>query len=347
MKVNVLITGVGGNLGQFIFKALQHSNYEYKVVGCDYSCNALGLFQTDIGYVVPPANSANYIEKIMEICLNEEIHIIMAGGMVELRLLSKNRELIKEKTNAFVVSSDIDKLRIMEDKWNLVQFLEESGFDYPHSILSSQTDQIKNFVATYNFPLVVKDRLGSGSKGLGIAKNNEELDLLIKNIPNAVIQEYLYPDDEEYTVGVFVGSNGKASGSIVMKRDLDLGMTFKAEVFPESIIGEYCENVLEKIGCIGPANVQLRLTKRGPVIFEINPRFSSTTSARPLFGYNDVAMSINDFVFKNTNVRPNIKKGRLFRYIDDVFVSMEDYNTVETNKKIINEGMAVFNVEKI
>lgn len=57
-------------------------------------------------------------------------------------------------------------------------------------------------------------------------------------------------------------------------------------------------------------------------------------------------MSINDFVFKNTNVRPNIKKGRLFRYIDDVFVSMEDYNTVETNKKIINEGMAVFNVEK-
>lgn len=58
-----------------------------------------------------------------------------------------------------------------------------------------------------------------------------------------------------------------------------------------------------------------------------------------------VREGLNDFVFKNTNVRPNIKKGRLFRYIDDVFVSMEDYNTVETNKKIVNEVVAAFNAE--
>jgi carbamoyl-phosphate synthase large subunit len=251
MKVNVLITGVGGCLGQFILKALKHSNIQHKAVGCDCDSNSLGLFQTDKAYLVPTAFSPDYLNKITEICTNEEIDIIMAGSMVELRLLSQFKDQIKEKTNAFVVSSDIDTLQLMEDKWNLVEFLKQAGFDFPNSILALQTDEIKDFVDTYGFPLIVKDRLGSGSKGLGIAKNEQQLHQLIKQIPNAIIQEYLLPDDEEYTVGVFVGSNGKASGNIVMKRELGLGMTFKAEVFPDSKIGAHCERVLEKIGCIG------------------------------------------------------------------------------------------------
>ena len=329
MNANVLITGVGGCLGQFILKALKHSNIQHKAVGCDCDSNSLGLFQSDKAYLVPTAYSSGYVNKIIEICQNEDIDIIMAGSMGELRLLSEFKQQIKEKTNAVVVASDIDKLRIMEDKWNLVQFLKQSGFDYPDSILASQTDAIKDFVIKYGFPLIVKDRLGSGSKGLGIARNDEDLERLLQQIPNAIIQEYLLPDDEEYTVGVFVGSNGKALASIVMKRQLGLGMTFKAEVFPDSEIGEYCEKVLEKLGSIGPVNVQLRNTKRGPVIFEINPRFSSTTSARPLFGYNDVAMSINDFVFDQPGLRPNINGGRLFRYVDDVFVSTEDYQKMK------------------
>lgn len=340
MKANVLITGVGGCLGQFILKALKHSNIEHKAVGCDCDNNSLGLFQADKAYLVPTAFSPDYLSKIIEICLSEEIDIIMAGSMVELRLLSRFKDEIKEKSNAFVVSSDIETLQLMEDKWNLVQFLKQAGFDFPNSILASQADQIEDFVRTCGFPLIVKDRLGSGSKGLGIAKNEQELNQLIKQIPNAIIQEYLLPDDEEYTVGVFVGSNGKASANIVMKRQLGLGMTFKAEVFPDSKIGDHCERVLEKIGCIGPANVQLRNTERGPVIFEINPRFSSTTSARPLFGYNDVAMSINDFVFKQQNDRPDIKSGRLFRYVEDVFISKDDYNKKEADLNRENEKTA-------
>jgi carbamoyl-phosphate synthase large subunit len=180
MNVNVLITGVGGCLGQFILKALKHSNIKHKAVGCDCDSNSLGLFQTDKAYLVPTAFSSDYLNKITDICLIEEIDIIMAGSMVELRLLSQFKEQIKEKTNAFVVSSDIDTLRIMEDKWNLVQFLKQAGFDFPNSILASQTDKIKDFINTHGFPLIIKDRLGSGSKGLGVAKNEHELDQLLE-----------------------------------------------------------------------------------------------------------------------------------------------------------------------
>ena len=45
-------------------------------------------------------------------------------------------------------------------------------------------------------------------------------------------------------------------------------------------------NVLE-IDFFGPANFQLILTKKGPMIFEINPRFSSTVLMRNYLGFTD------------------------------------------------------------
>ena len=44
---------------------------------------------------------------------------------------------------------------------------------------------------------------------------------------------------------------------------------------------------------LGATNFQLKLTKKGPVIFEINPRFSGTTHIRSLFGLNEIDIILN------------------------------------------------------
>jgi carbamoyl-phosphate synthase large subunit len=44
----------------------------------------------------------------------------------------------------------------------------------------------------------------------------------------------------------------------------------------------------------GSINVQLKLVHGIPVIFEINPRFSSTVLFRHMMGYEDVIWSIQD-----------------------------------------------------
>ena len=44
----------------------------------------------------------------------------------------------------------------------------------------------------------------------------------------------------------------------------------------------------------GSINVQLRLVNRTPMIFEINPRFSSTVLFRHMMGFEDVIWSIQD-----------------------------------------------------
>jgi len=325
MMLNVLVTGAGGNLAHFIWKALERSSLEVNIVPCDYSHDAVGLYQAAVGYVIPPARSPKYVPRILDICKREQIHAVMAGGMVEMHVLARNMERVREETGAVVISSPPDVLERLEDKYFLAQYLRDSGQQSPMTVLATDAKALQRFVDQFPYPYVVKDRVGAGSQGVGVAKNAADLSYLVQKIPRAIVQEYLYPDDEEYTVGVFVRKDGISAGHIVMKRELGLGMTFKAQVIEDASLGTYCERILEGIGCRGPSNVQLRLTERGPIAFEINPRFSSTTSARPLFGYNEAEMSLRHFVLGEDIARPAVRPGRLFRVIEDVFVENDAF----------------------
>jgi carbamoyl-phosphate synthase large subunit len=297
-----------------------------RVVACDYSSNAVGLYLAETGYVVPPARDESYVERIIEICRAEQIDIIMVGGIVEMQVLSNKKEYIKAQSGAYVVSSSPEALHVMEDKWELSQALCRAGFDYPRSVLPENRQGLKQLLDEYKFPYIVKDRLGAGgSTGVGVARDMKQLYYLIETIKNPVVQEYLHPDDQEYTVGAFIGADGRGKGSIVMIRQLGLGMTFKGQVLPGSPLGEYGERILEALGCEGPANLQLRLTERGPVVFEINPRFSSTTSARAHYGYNEPEMCIRSFVLREELKRPEITNGRFFRVIEDIFIKEHDF----------------------
>jgi carbamoyl-phosphate synthase large subunit len=328
--INVLLTGAGGNLSHFIHRALLRASLDVRIIACDYSSNAVGLFLAEAGYVVPPARSEAYLPKLVEICRNEEIHIVLVGGIVEMRVLAARRDELLERTGAFAVTSPPEALDRMADKYQLARALAAAGFQAPETVLPSDHGRLERFCEEHGFPCIVKDRLGSGgSIGLGVARDRRQLTYMIEQIPNPIVQEYLYPDDEEYTVGAFVESNGKAAASIVVKRQLGLGLTFKGQVLPESELGGYCERILETLGCLGPANLQLRLTKRGPVVFEINPRFSSTTSARAHYGYNEPEMCIRHFVLKEPVSRPVIRPGRFFRTIEDVFVEEEDFRRLD------------------
>lgn len=322
-QVNVLLTGAGGNLAHFIRSALYASKLKISITVCDYSPFAVGLYQESTGYIVPAAKEQTYIPKIIAICKKEQITCIMAGGMAEQRVLAAYAEEIYHQTNAVVISSSSHHLLRMEDKYALACHLKDAGFNYPRSVLPTDETHYGEFIEKVPFPYVVKDRFGAGSQSIGIAQNLFELQFWQKKISNPVIQEYIYPDDEEYTVGVFVGKDHCAAGSIVMKRWLDLGMTFKAKVLPESDLGPYCEKVIHGLNCLGPANIQLRMSDKGPIIFEINPRFSSTTSARAHYGFNETEMSIRHFVFGEKLQKPSVLPGTFFRVIEDVYVSSD------------------------
>lgn len=328
-RVNVLITGAGGNLAVFIWRALGQSRLEHRIVAADYSHDAVGLFRAERGYVVPPASDPGYLPRLLEVVREEQIDIVMVGGMAEMRELARHADRIKRETGAHVVTAPHDVLTRAEDKYELAVFLRNHGFDHPRSVLPGDGEAFERFLTEVPLPYVVKDRLGGGSQGLAVVRTREDLEYHVRAIPRATVQEYLAPDDEEFTVGCFVESSGRSIGHIVMKRQLGLGLTSKARVLHRPDIGRHCDRIVEKLGLVGPSNLQLRLTERGPVVFEINPRFSSTESARAYYGFNAPEMCIRHFVLGESLPRPAVTTGRFFRVIDDVFVDDETFEEAE------------------
>ena len=83
--------------------------------------------------------------------------------------------------------------------------------------------------------------------------------------------------------------------SIQFERLLVGGLTGWARVIKDDAVTNLLGVIADGLDFKGSINVQLRITKKGPLVFEINPRFSSTAYMRHKLGFTDVLWSVNEF----------------------------------------------------
>lgn len=320
-KIPVLITGMGGPLGISFLKALRMSDITCEIIGTDADPISAGFHFVDKAVIVPDARCEPYvyIEKIIELCRKYNIKMIFTGSDAELMLLAKHKELIESQTSAFILVNENHVIETACDKWQTVQYFKQYGVPVPDSILPGDWATVSAFIQRHGFPLVVKPRSSSGSKGLFIVESEKQLEAALNLAKNAVIQECLQPPDQEYTVGVFMRDAGNYLGSIILHRCLGGGLTYKARVSKNPEIERVAKEAVTVLRAIGPINVQLRLTNRGPVIFEINPRMSSSTVMRAHFGFNEPEMAIKLFVLGQNIASPKIKNGVALRYWEEIY----------------------------
>ena len=89
-----------------------------------------------------------------------------------------------------VIVNPLPVLKIAMDKWKTCASLKREGVDCAESSLPENR---REFVEKFGYPLIVKPRVGHGSDGLFLVRNEEEVDLAILNIKKVggqpVIQE--------------------------------------------------------------------------------------------------------------------------------------------------------------
>jgi carbamoyl-phosphate synthase large subunit len=351
-RISVLITGVGGGgFGRQILKALKMAETSYTVVGVDMSPTSMGLYEVDKSYVVPSAIESNYISKILDICSRENIRVLIPGSEPELLKISQHRgEFAKHKILLLINTPDV--LKICMDKWATYKFLTKNGFDCPKSVLVDENmEQIGiNIESTISFPMIIKPALSSGgSSNVFIAQDREELEFfiryLIKQGLKPLIQSYLGSHEEEYTVGVLTDiSTGALIGSIAVKRQILSTLSSKIKVknrcsgdmksdilvissgisqgtiddFPE--VRRCCEEIAFKLGSRGPLNIQCRKVDGKVFPFEINPRFSGTTSLRALVGFNEPDILIRKYILGADISHIEYKKGVIVRGLSELYI---------------------------
>jgi carbamoyl-phosphate synthase large subunit len=341
-KINALVTSVGGIVAQGIIKSLKFHNkysknktYTYTIYGTDIAYESSGLFRVDRFSLVGKPESEGYIESIISICNNNEIDIVFIGSDVELSKLSSNQKQIESNTRARVMTNPPDVIERCRDKYRTFEFLKENNLNYIPSCLAEESE---GFIKEYKFPLVVKPCEGFGSKLFFVANDNGDLSYAISSIQRhgwkPLIQKYLSDDNKEFTTGVTISKNGlEVMSSIVIKKLLKHGQTYKAIIDDYPEIKRISEETAKKIGGIGAINIQLRVDvdddNDKAKIIEINPRFSATCPLRTVAGINEPDIVVRNTLFGDIIKIMEYRSLICLRYWNETYLDLESFKKIK------------------
>jgi len=338
--INILVTGAGGGVGQGIIKSLKMINdLDINIIASDMSSLATGIYAGNKSYLVPACTSDDYLKRLEEIFEFENIHYYFPGTDVELEFCAINKKYIKSNFNVQVIISNLDAIKISDDKYKTYQFLKDNDFNYPKTFLPAQS-----FEKKIQYPIVMKPAIGCRSIGVGIVYNKKELEDRLSNEQGLVIQELIGNDDTEYTCTIVI-VNKKVSDVMILKRVLRSGDTFRAEPIQSDIISKYVTDVAIALDIDGSCNFQLRTDKNGiPKIFEINCRFSGTTPFCSQLGFNPVEFYLKNFMGLDYNYEIDYNS-IVLRNWSEVLVSKDMIDKLDKDKKVkptFNKKISLF-----
>ncbi|MER8602011.1 acetyl-CoA carboxylase biotin carboxylase subunit family protein [Mesorhizobium sp. M1339] len=175
------------------------------------------------------------------------------------------------------------------DKFVQRQLLAEAGVPIPAYRLTTNTMDVESCAAEIGLPVILKPAVGSGSRGVRLCRNIDELAehttylLGGKHIwpssPRILVEEFA--QGPQYTAEIM---GNEIIGVVAAEFGLPPHFVFREFTFPALLADDEHERIADvSLSCLralglgwGPTNIELRWTKRGPVVIEVNPRLAGT-----------------------------------------------------------------------
>jgi len=347
-KICVLIAGTGGGgTGMELLKSFKMAKHDYKIVATDMWENSFGLMETPYRYVIPPANSPEYVNSLIKICKKENVQAIATGSEPELKKVSQNSQIFEEN-GVKVLLNSWEIIQKCTDKFTLTKILKSLNIPCPDFFLYENEDDLSK---VKTFPVVIKPRVGGGSQNVFLAMDEEEVQFFTKYLQKygfePLVQEYVGDYNNEYTIGILYADNGRLLTSIAMKRLLGSGLSTRQTVVSKSnekfvissgisqgLIDDFKEvremaiKIAIGLKVNGPVNIQCRRTDDGIIPFEINPRFSGTSSPRSLVGLNEPDIFCRYKLYDEIPPKIDYKHGYVVRGLVEKFIDLNEAKNI-------------------
>lgn len=291
-----MVTAVGALIGQGIARALRSAAAGYRIIGIDRGSNAYGESLCDKWHQKPcRENLPEYLQWLQRIVVDEDIRLVLPGIEDDVYYFHENRSIFTTWPAKFALNSPFC-VEAGKDKWTQHEALSAAGIKTIPSSLSLDWQQLNECLGEP--PYVIKPRRGSGSRGVAVINQKNDLDEHRRpGGGNQVVQKLVGNDHEEYSVGFFGYGDGTGSDLIVLRRRLWNGMTWQAEsVAVEKELASTCAAITRLFRPHGPTNYQFRKSGRDWFLLEMNPRFSSSTAIRAGFGFNEPLMCVDHYL---------------------------------------------------
>ena len=175
----ILSCGTRNKLVRFFKEAFHSLPGGGRVIVTDCSPWAPALYEADAFYLVPPMKDPGYEDRILEICMREQVNALLPLFEDELDLLAQNRKKFEEKGITAIVS-DAESVAVCRDKYGFFSLLQKNGLPVLYTSASLEEFDSDYAEGKIAFPVFVKPVRGCGSVGISRVDNRELLGVLCR-----------------------------------------------------------------------------------------------------------------------------------------------------------------------
>ena len=335
------MTGAGAPGAAGILQCL-FQDPDIHVIPADANPHAVGRYLAPDFRQIPLASDKHFIEEMLAICRENDIHVVMPLVTRELIPLSEHLDEF-ELAGAKLLVSSRESLEIANNKSRLYEFLTWRGLEVPEYRIAETYDQFIQAVKDLGYPgkpVCFKPSLSNGSRGFRVIDPDiDESKILFEEkpgstriayadairilgkgkFPELLVSEYL--PGEEYSVDC-LATHGETLLAVPRVRSRMInGISVEGEFIHDESIIHYCTNIIRELRLHGNIGIQVRRSQSGKcMILEINPRVQGTISAALGAGVNLPLLAIHNelglpILPEELQVRWGVKFSRYWREV--------------------------------
>jgi len=258
-----------------------------KIFATDMSLAAPALAFADVPLRVPAVYAENYLDVVETICRENKIDALISLNDLELPILSAARERFEKIGTRLIVSSP-EVIDVCFDKLKTARFVESLGLNTPKTFVVLSDALLALECGELAFPLILKPRWGSGSIGIELVRDREELletyEIVRRKVARSILAKASAPKEEiliqeaitdaEYGLDVMNDLGGNTIAvSVKRKLAMRAGETDKAVTVDKPEIREIGFAIGRALRHV--ANLDCDVLERAGkyYVLELNPRF--------------------------------------------------------------------------
>ena len=317
--VTVLISGSGTVTCQSVIKGLRSQDLiDVCVITMDMQNESAGRYFSDKFFQVPSANDPEFLPRLLDICKNEKVDLLIPIVDYEFDILSANKGQFSAIGTTVAISSP-EVIDICNDKWKTYSFFKKLKIPTPTTYLP------ENLPSDLNFPVFLKPRImGRSSLDTYLIKSWEMLNQYMPGLKHPLIQQAI--EGQEYTIDVLCNLDGKMLNGVIRERiETKSGVSYKGKTVRDGAIMDFVVQIAEGLPIIGPANIQCFKNVDGISFIEINPRFSGALALSLAAGFNAPLLLAQ--LIAGEQLQPDIgnymSDVMMMRYWQEVFIDGE------------------------
>jgi carbamoyl-phosphate synthase large subunit len=268
--MNILVTSISNKIP--LLKAIRNSfvkeQIDLKIFGGDSNELSLGRYFVDEFWHMPVLSYSS-VKECIDYCNQNHIHTIFPTRDGELQYFSSYLTQFQEN-GVNVMVSKLNSLKKTQDKWRFFEYLNEKNYPIIPTGL-----EVKDVDSDF---FVVKERFGSGSKGIVLRVPREETIQAAERMENPIFQPFI--EGKEYSIDVYVNRQGKSKGAIVRERTAVVnGESQITRTVRYDELEKLAMNLAEDLHLQGHVMFQVIVDKFGRYhIIECNPRFGGAST---------------------------------------------------------------------